>query len=137
MRTAWKNRQGALRAAVLLLALIAARGERAFPAATELPPPVPPQYDKLKDLYLDIPLVKAGRPAVAIVVPAQGIDGTAATVIQRAIESHSGVQVPIVSADSPEAAVPIRGNLIVLGNRSTNTTMNALYDLCYCLVDLF
>ena len=35
-----------------------------------------------------------------------------------------------------QAAVPIRENLIVLGNRSTNRTMSALYDLFYCLVDL-
>jgi len=100
------------------------------------PPPVPPQYDKLKKLYLDIHLVKEGKPNAAIVAPASGIYNDAAEAVQRAIEKHSGVKVPIVSDDSPEAAVPIKGNLIVLGNRSTNRTANALYDLYYCLVDL-
>jgi len=100
------------------------------------PAPVPPQYDKLKDLHLDIPLVKDGKPNAAIVAPASGVYKTAAEAVQRAIEKRTGVKVPIVSDGSPEAAVPIKGNLIVLGNRSTSRTINALYDLHYCLVDL-
>lgn len=100
------------------------------------PPPVPPQYDKLKELHRDIALVRDGKPNVAIVAPASGVYETAAASVQGAIEQRTGVKVPVVSDDSPEAAVPIRGNLIVLGNRSTNRTMNALYDLYYCLVDL-
>jgi outer membrane protein assembly factor BamB len=100
------------------------------------PPPVPPQYDRLKNLHLDIPLVEDGKPTVTIVTPASGIYETAAAAVQQAIERPTGAKVPVVSDDSPEAAVPIRGNLIVLGNRSTNKTMSALYDLYYCLVDL-
>ena len=100
------------------------------------PPPIPPQYEKLKELYLTIPLVQAGKPNAAIVVPASGIYQTAAATIQREIERRSGVRLPIVPAGSAAAAVPITGNLIVLGNRSTNTTIRALYDLYYCLVDL-
>jgi len=100
------------------------------------PAPVPPQYDALKDLHLEIPLVEEGKPAVAIVAPASGAYQTAATLIQEEIEKRTGVKTPIVSDDSPEAAVPIQGNLIVLGNRSTNKTISALYDLYYCLVDL-
>ena len=100
------------------------------------PPPVPPQYDKLKDLHRDVPLVRDGKPNVAIVAPASGVYQAAAAAVQGAIEQRTGVKVPILSDDSPEAAVPIQANLIVLGNRSTNRTMNALYDLYYCLVDL-
>ena len=100
------------------------------------PPPVPPQYEKLKDLRLEIPLVAGGKPNAAIVVPASGAYQEAAAVVQGAIEKRSGVKVPIVGDDAPEAAVPIRDNLIVLGNRSTNRTIRTLYDLYYCLVDL-
>ncbi|MFH1268205.1 MAG: hypothetical protein ABIK89_21000, partial [Planctomycetota bacterium] len=100
------------------------------------PPPVPPQYDKLKDLHLEIPLVAGGKPTVTIVAPASGVYEKAAVAIQQAIEKQSGVKAPTVSDDSPEAVVPIQGNLIVLGNRSTNRSMSALYDLHYCLVDL-
>jgi len=108
-----------------------------LPAPPPPPPdPVPPQYDKLKNLYLDIALVKDGKPNAAIVAPASGIYQTAAAAVQRAIEARTGVKVPILPDDCPEAAVPIATNLIVLGSRSTNRTIGALYDLYYCLVDL-
>ena len=99
------------------------------------PPPVPPQYDRLDDLCLDICLVKEGRPNAAIVVPALGLYQSAAEKIQREIEHRTGVKLPIIADDSPQAAVPLQGNLVVLGNRSTNTTLGALYDRYYCLVD--
>ena len=100
------------------------------------PPPIPPQYSELKDLHLDIALVKEGKSNVSIVAPASDVYQTAATAVQKEIERLSGVKVPIVSDESSEAAVPITGNLIVLGNRSTNKTISALYDLYYCLADL-
>ncbi len=100
------------------------------------PPPVPPQYTELKDLHLDIALVKEGKSNVAIVAPASDAYRAAAAVVQKEIERLSGVKVLIVSDESAEAAVPITGNLIVLGNRSTNKTVSALYDLYYCLADL-
>ena len=100
------------------------------------PPPEPPQYDKLKNPRLDIPLVASGLPSAAIVAPASGVYHAAAATIQKAIEARTGVRVPIVSDESQEAAVPIRGNLIVLGNRCTNKTIGSLYDLYYCVVDL-
>lgn len=100
------------------------------------PAPIPPQYDKLKNLHLDIALVKDGKPSAAIVAPASGICKTAAEAVQRAIEERTGVKAPILSDDCAEADVPIARNLIVLGNRSTNRTVGALYDLYYCLVDL-
>jgi hypothetical protein len=100
------------------------------------PPPVPPQYDKLRDLHLQIPLVVDGKPAATLVVPASGEYQAATTAIVQAIEKRTGVKLPIVADDSPAAAVPITGNLVVLGNRSTSKTMSALYDLYYCLADL-
>lgn len=100
------------------------------------PAPVPPQYEKLKDLHVDISLVRNGQPTAAIVAPACGLYRRAAEAIQQAIERRTGVKTPILSDDAPQAAVPIQGNLIVLGNRSTNRTLSTLYDLYYCLVDL-
>lgn len=100
------------------------------------PAPVPPQYARLKDLHLAIPLVSGGKPSAAIVMPASGCHKTAAIEIQRALQQRTGVEVPIVCDDSAQARVPIKSNLIVLGNRSTNKTLNGLYDLYFCLVDL-
>jgi hypothetical protein len=145
-------RHGTLAAAVVLLAMTPGRGSEPFDVPLEnsdvrvvggLPPPpppppapVPPQYTKLKDQSLAIRLVQDSRPNAAIVVPGNSGYQTAAVAIQHAIENRTGVKVPIVSDDAPEAAVPIRGHLIALGNRSTNKTLRALYDLYYCLVDL-
>jgi len=100
------------------------------------PPPTPPQYTKLKDLHLDIALVREGRPSAVIVAPESGVYPTAAAVVQEAIQRLTGVKLPIVSDRSPEAALPPKANMIVLGNRSTNQTMSTLYDRFYCLVDL-
>jgi len=100
------------------------------------PAPIPPQYEKLKDLHLEIPLVRDGRPSAAVVAPASGAHQAAAEAIQLAVERQTGVKVPIIADDSPEAAVPIRGHRIVLGNRSTNRALGALYDRYYALVDL-
>jgi len=105
--------------------------------APSLPPPpdpVPPQYTKLKPLYLTTDLVREGRPVATIVAPA-AYRGEA-TRIQQAIQQVTGVRVPIVGDDAPEAAVPIRGHLIVLGNRSTNRTIEELYNRYFTLTDL-
>lgn len=100
------------------------------------PAPIPPQYTQLKNQCLDIPLVQDGRPGAVIVAPASGAYQAAAAEIQKAIAGRTGVKVLIVPDNAPQAALPCREHLIVLGNRSTNKTMNALYDLYYCLVDL-
>ncbi|NOX55782.1 MAG: hypothetical protein GXP27_15345, partial [Planctomycetes bacterium] len=100
------------------------------------PPPVPPVYRKLKDLHLTTPIVRGGRPAAVIVAPASGIYRHAAERIQAAIQDLTGVSVPIVPDDSPQAAVPICGNLIALGNRSTNRCISELYNRYYTLLDL-
>lgn len=100
------------------------------------PPPVPPQYTQLKDQHLQIPLAHEAKPTAVIVAPASGVYHAAAAEIQKAIADRTGTTVQIVSDDAPQAALPCRENLVVLGNRSTNKTISALYDLYYCLVDL-
>jgi hypothetical protein len=59
-----------------------------FAAETKppLPPPVPPQYTKLKDLHLTTQIVRDGQPAIHIVAPASRIYDTQATRLQTAIE---------------------------------------------------
>ena len=100
------------------------------------PEPVPPQYDRLAELHLEISLVENGKAKIAIIVPESGVYDADAALIQQAIETRTGARVPVVSDDSPDAALPMQGNLIVLGNRSTSKTINTLYDRHYCLVDL-
>ncbi len=119
----------------VVIAEVEVRG--GLPAPPPPPPaPVPPQYEKLKNLHLEIPLIQKGKANAAIVAPASNDFLAAAESIQAAIEKRTGVQLPIVSDDSPQASVPLPGNAIVLGNRSTNRAINTLYDRYYCLVDL-
>ena len=100
------------------------------------PAPEPPTYGALKDLHLQTDLVRGGEANVTVVKPAGGsYDGEAAR-IAEAIRGSSGVAVPVVSDDSPAAAVPVAGNLIVLGNRSTNRTIGELYTRYFTLLDL-
>jgi hypothetical protein len=103
-------------------------------ATTQISKPVPPVYTHVKNLYLQTPLVREGRPQVTIVAPS--VYRPEATTLQSAIEKITGVRVPVVSDQAREAAVPFRGHLILLGNRSTNRTMSALYDLAYLYTDL-
>ena len=97
---------------------------------------VPPVYTELKDLHLNTELMREGKPNATIVVPRSGIYDAVASRMQVAIEARSGVRVPIATDDAPEGAVPIGGNLIALGNRSTNRTIEALYNRYYTLLDL-
>jgi len=110
-------------------------------AGVEPPPPPPPQpeppvYTTLKDLHLRTDLVRDGAANVSIVKPAAGACDAEAARIADTIRQVSGVAVPVVNDDSPAAAVPITGNLIVLGNRSTNRTIEELYNRYFTLLDL-
>lgn len=107
------------------------------PPSPPPPPPSPvppPQYTKLKDMHLTIPLVQEGQAVIHIVAPARYAQ--AARLLQQGIFAVTGVRVPIISDTDPKAAIPLKGHLIVLGNRSTSRTSNALYDHYYSLMDL-
>ena len=95
-----------------------------------------PVYEELKELYIETELVRDGEPNVTIVVPADGVYGEQATRIQRVIEEQAGVRVSVDTDDSAAGAVPIEGNRILLGNRSTNGTIGELYNRYYTLLDL-
>ena len=100
------------------------------------PEPVPPVYTKLKALHIATELVSSGKPNVTIVVPASGIYEEQAKRIQQRIEKLTGVKIPIATDESPAGVVPIIGNLIALGNRSTSKTISELYNRYYTLLDL-
>ena len=97
---------------------------------------IPPVYTELKDLNLDTELVRNGRPNATIVVPEDGRYAGAANRVQAAIQAKTGVLVPVDDDLSAAGAVPISGHRIVLGNRSGNRTIEALYNLYYTLLDL-
>ena len=100
------------------------------------PKPVSPVYTKLKDLHLTTELVKAGKTNATIIVPASGLYDKQAAIIRQAIKKLTGATLPIAIDNSAEAAVPVVGNLIVLGNRSTNQAIGKLYNCYYTLLDL-
>ena len=100
------------------------------------PEPVPPVYSKLKDLHPQTELVKDGKPNAAIVAPKSGIYAEQANQIQQTVRELTAVEIPIIDDESPGAAVPIEDNLIALGNRSTNKTIEELYNRYHTLLDL-
>jgi hypothetical protein len=114
--------------------------ESGVPAPPPPPPPPPPAvspvYDRLKPLHLTYDLVAGGQARCVIVAPADRDHQAAAQALQAAFRQRTGVTVPIVADNAPEAALPPSRHLLVLGNRSTNRTSGALYDLHYSLVDL-
>ncbi|MBN1347846.1 hypothetical protein JXJ21_00405 [candidate division KSB1 bacterium] len=101
-----------------------------------VPDPVPPAYGRLKPLHLSTSLAIEGQPSCTIVLPADGRYNGLANRIQNAIREPTGVRLPVVPDTSPKAAVPIRGNVILPGNRSTNRTISELYNRYYTLLDL-
>jgi hypothetical protein len=103
-------------------------------AAGEIPDPKPPVYDQLKPLHLKTPLVKEGKAAATIV--AADRYARPAKQLQASIKRLTGVELPLVADTAPAAAVPLTGQVIVLGNRSTNRTLGRLYDHGYTWVDV-
>ena len=95
-----------------------------------------PVYKKLKDLHMTTWLVRGGKPTAVIVAPESGTYDEQARLISQTIRDLTGVPMPIVTDTAPDAAVPIEGNLIALGNRSTNKTIEKLYNRHFTLLDL-
>jgi len=100
------------------------------------PEPIPPVYYQLKDLHLTTDLVRDGKTNITIIVPASGLYDEQATRLQQTIKEITGMMTPIATDDSPDSKVPLRSNLIILGNRSTNCTIGELYNRFYTLLDL-
>ena len=108
------------------------------------PEPIPPVYTQLKDFHLTTELVRDGKANVTIIVPDSGLYDEQATRLRQTIEKLTDVSLPIATDDLPiqnssgcsTGTVPIQGNLIVLGNRSTNRAIGELYERFYTLLDL-
>ena len=98
--------------------------------------PKPPVFKELKDLYLETAFVAGGVSTISIVVPGSGIYDQAAGDIAHTIGGLAGVEPTTVRDDAREAGIPLRGHVIVLGNRSTNKLLEALYNRFYTLLDL-
>jgi len=123
--------------AMALVPCLAAVSENLSKNPSLTPPePIPPVYTKLKYLHITTELVIRGKQNVIIIAPASGVYEKQAERIQQAIEKLTGVKTPIATDESDAGAVPINGNLIVLGNRSTNKTISELYNRYYTLLDL-
>lgn len=98
-------------------------------------PSVPP-VTKLKPLHLETDLVADGGARATIVVPASGCYDDLAGRIVEAARHDTGVALSIVKDDSAAVRLPLRGNVIALGNRSTSALIAELYDRYYTLLDL-
>ena len=101
------------------------------PNSIQPPAPIPPIYTKVKDLHIGTDLVSEGKPRTTIAVPASGVHDLEAKRIQERIRTLTGVGVAIVPDERPQ-----KGNLILLGNRSTNKIISDLYNQYYTLLDL-
>jgi len=121
---------------ILVIGLGLAGGAAERAGGDAMPAPVPPVYTRLKPLHRDLVLVRDGRAEAAIVVPAGGRYRAAAEGVAAAVARRAGVALPIVTDADAQAALPPATHLVVLGNRSTNRTLSALYDAFYALVDL-
>lgn len=96
-------------------------------------PPVP-VYKTLKNLYLNTAIVANNQPQIVIVSP--NIYSTESSQIQATIKNLTGINVSIVNDQDADGLWPLRGNVILLGNRSTNELISDLYDRGYTFLDL-
>jgi hypothetical protein len=102
-------------------------------AALQAAEPAPPIV-WLKEMCLDTVLVRDGQPNAAVVVPASGRHETAARAIVEAVKKMTGATLPVLR--DTDVKLPLTRNLVILGNRSTNTLIEQLYNLSYTYLDL-
>jgi len=114
-------------AACLLLAVFSL-GEVA--RAAESAPPI----TKLKDMCVDTGLIRDGKPIAAVVVPTDGCHDKLADTIVEAVKKATGATLPVVH--DGDVKLPFAQNLVVLGNRSTNSVIERLYNFYYTYLDL-
>lgn len=88
-------------------------------------------------MHLNTDLVMNGKPHDVIIIPKSGRYDNSARLIQRTIREISGADLPVINDHAPESVLPFSMNVILLGNRSTNSLISELYDRYYTLVDLW
>jgi len=118
----------------LVFYLITALQANAFVVqqADKIPEPVVPVYEKLKDLHLTTHLVERSAPSISILTPS--LYEAEASSIQEAIKQVTGITIPVMRDNMMR--LPLEGNFILLGNRSTNEAISELYDRAYTFLDL-
>jgi len=98
--------------------------------------PIPPRITALKKIHLETDIVRDGAACATLIVPASGVYDDLAKRIAQATREAVGAALPIASEGSPAAALPLRGNIVALGNRSTNPFIAELYNRFHTLLDL-
>ena len=98
--------------------------------AAEAPPPI----TELKNMCIDTALVRDGRPVAAVVAPADGCYDALAGMIVEAVKKKTGAAIPIVR--DADIILPFSRNLVIVGNRSTNSVIEQLYNFYYTYLDL-
>jgi len=98
--------------------------------AAEEPPPI----TELKDMCIDTALVRDGKPVAAVVAPADGCYDALAGMIVEAVKKSTGATLPVVR--DADVRLPFDRNLLILGNRSTNSVIEQLYNFYYTYLDL-
>lgn len=98
---------------------------------------IPVPYDKLgkfkithKDRNLETELVRNGRSVAAIVGAPE-----LARVVNAAIQSKTGVTLPVLPHTAYENAEKLDRNLIIIGSRDDNRTMSNFYNRHFALID--
>lgn len=91
-----------------------------------------PDFGK-RDLCIDTALVKDGRPAARIAIPAKF--RPLADEVNAAVKRKTGIELPVVTDEEYRDLKKLDGNLIVFGNRDDNAAIAKLYMLYYTMLD--
>ena len=106
----------------------------AFPMPKVDPRKVPGALTDMKrDLCIQTALVKNGKPAAVIAVPACYRD--LAQQVSKAVKAKTGVALPIVPDTDFARMRDLKQNLILFGNRDDNAAIARLYGFHYTLLD--
>ena len=108
--------------------------EKEFAKPVEDPRKVPGALrDMKRELYIQTALVKNGKPAAVIAVPASY--RSLAEKVSGAVKAKTGTALPI-AADTDFARMRgLKQNLILLGNRDDNAAIARLYGFHYTTLD--
>ncbi len=94
----------------------------------------PPLITELKSMCIDTVLVRDGKPVAAVVAPADGCYDALAGMIVEAVKKRTGATLPVVR--DADVKLPFSRNLVIVGNRSTNSVIEQLYNFYYTYLDL-
>ena len=118
-------------------------GEASLLKVEALPPrlllssrPEPPKIEKLKELHRETPLVMEGKPCARVIVPSSGLYDEVGEWIVDLVKDVTGTELSLVTDEDVASLIPFPSHCVILGNRSTNRILEALYNQYYTLLDL-